>query len=677
MHHRWVTLQPNFQGDSEALSTFHGYARRLIELLETYDQDDNVEYQLNTLLESVTDNNRNAAVSATTSILNDLALQKWFIRIGNRGKVEVKMPMHNHKDRDAEKARIRAQELIKRDEQMRKASSRNFIKKMEKTILRNGKTFSIYSVIRDGRELAETLRSIRSLDSDDFTQELKTVINPYIQFVDEREYCEHTGIKLRDMWRYFRHTWTNQYTSAPGRSIAFIIRDRARDNCPVIGIGSLGSPIVQIQERDSWIGWQFPEFVDFLHTISPSEVRRWFNQTIQKSIDEIYVSDLIEQMCISPDALKHPTFDVCKQLSEYGVEQRELHHRLVDIKELKQRSSLTTCIDDITSHWVSRAKTHLFRSRRALLLADLLRCRIIIEDYLSARPTSHEVRKLIAAKDGAWSIRTILRRAKSERVGVAMADITVCGSVAPYNAILGGKLVSMMSVGPEVVLEYRKKYSDQESEIASSIAGRSVVRQSDLTFFGTTSLYGVGASQYNRLKMPANQLGGRDNDFIEYIRLGKSQAFGTSQFSSGTVEALTKLTQQTSNGRRVNSIFGEGVSPKLRKVRNGLGLLDLPPDILLQHGRQRIVYGIPVVRNLKRYLLGFDSEPEYKYDLNQPKKATQKIVDWWAKRWLLQRIGSDEVLSQLERHTLVRPIRHGARVILPKDDIHIGLFEDD
>lgn len=677
MHHHWVTLQPNFQNDNEALSTFHGYARRLVDLLDTCDQDDNVEYQLKKLLESVVDGSRNVAVSAATNILNDLAHQKWSIRIGSRGKVEVKMPTHNHNDRDAEKARIRAQELVKRDEQLRETSTISFIKKMEKTTLRNGKPVSIYSVIRDGRELAKSLRSIRSLDSDHFVQELKTVISPYIQFVDEREYCEHTGIKLRDMWRYFRYTWTNQYTSAPGRSVAFIIRDKARENCPVIGIGSLGSPIVQIQERDSWIGWQFSEFVDFLHSISPSEVGKWFSQTIQKSIDEIYVNDFVEQMCVSPDAFKNPTVDICERLSEYGDKQRKLHRRLVDIKELKQRNHATTCIDDITSHWVSRATTYLFCSRRALLLADLLRCKIIIQSYLSSRPTTEEIGKLASTKDGAWSIRTILRRAKSERVGVAMADITVCGSVAPYNTILGGKLTSMMSVGPEVVLAYKKKYSVQESEIASSIAGRSIIRRSDLTFFGTTSLYGVGASQYNRLKMPADRLGGRHDEFIEYIRLGKSQAYGTSQFSSNTVKALTKLTQQTSNGRRVNSIFGEGVSPKLRKVRNGLDLLNLSPDILLQHGRQRIVYGIPVVRNLKRFLLGFDSEPEYIYDLKRPQEATQKIVNWWAQRWLHRRINSDEVLSQLEQHTLVHPIRHGARVMLPESDVHIGLFEDD
>src|SRR3712207_7717667 len=49
-----------------------------------------------------------------------------------------------------------------------------------------------------------------------------------------------------------------------------------------------------------------------------------------------------------------------------------------------------------------------------------------------------------------------------------------------------------------------------------------------------------------------------------------------SHFTASTVDALVTLVQQSSNGQRVNSIFGEGVSPKLRKVRHGLDELNLP-----------------------------------------------------------------------------------------------------
>lgn len=59
------------------------------------------------------------------------------------------------------------------------------------------------------------------------------------------------------------------------------------------------------------------------------------------------------------------------------------------------------------------------------------------------------------------------------------------------------------------------------------------------------------------------------------------------------INDLVKLVQQSSNGQRVNSIFGEGVSPKLRKLRDGLDQLNFRPDALTQHGRARIVLRDP------------------------------------------------------------------------------------
>jgi len=235
----------------------------------------------------------------------------------------------------------------------------------------------------------------------------------------------------------------------------------------------------------------------------------------------------------------------------------------------------------------------------------------------------------------------------------------------------------MLAASPEVVAVYREKYVVQESEIASSMAGRPIIRRSELAFLGTTSLYGVGSSQYNRLRMPAARIGGKNGEQLAFLELGKSEAYGTSHFGSDTVRALVSLVQQSSNGQRVNSIFGEGVSPKLRKIRDGLDALNLPADVVLRHGRQRIVYGVPVARNVREFLLGMDDEPEYVFDLDEPERSTKEIGRWWAERWLGKRIESDDILTQVEQHTLIRPIRHGARVVLPRiDDGEPGLFDD-
>ena len=72
-----------------------------------------------------------------------------------------------------------------------------------------------------------------------------------------------------------------------------------------------------------------------------------------------------------------------------------------------------------------------------------------------------------------------------------------------------------------------------------------------------------------------------------------------------------------------------------------------------------------------------DDEPDYIFDMNDPERSTAEICNWWIERWLSRRIESEEVLNQVERHTLVRPIRHGARVVLPRiESAQATLFDD-
>jgi hypothetical protein len=125
----------------------------------------------------------------------------------------------------------------------------------------------------------------------------------------------------------------------------------------------------------------------------------------------------------------------------------------------------------------------------------------------------------------------------------------------------------------------------------------------------------------------------------------------------------------------VNSIFGEGVSPKLRKVREGLDVLRFPAEHLLRHGRRRIVYGVSVVRNTREFLLGMDHNPAYLFSL-WGADATAAIADWWRERWLSRRIEQDRVLDEVAAHTLVRPVHHGARVKLPEVGNQMTFVDD-
>lgn len=614
------------------------------------------------------------AVLAAGLVLADLATQGWQLRVRSH-HVEVRPPEQLDDDRAAEKARIRRQELVKRDAQLRHPAAQKFVQSMERSQVFRGRFASIFSLMRDGRELAEGLRRARETHGDQRKTALAGVVSPYLQFVTEDAVCAFTGLRLMDIWRYFRHTWSNQYTSVPGRTMTFLVRDRAAPAHPVIGIGALSSPVMQIRERDAWIGWHPDTFLASVRERPTVEVARWLVDVVDRAIGEIYIADFMEDKDrpLTKRDLVAPTEELIAWLRKVSEEERKKHHRFARASEHKKSRPKRPGPE----WWVAQARTHLFKSKRALALATFLQLREALKGAFGKSPTAAKLADLASTGAGSDTIRKVLKKAKADRVGIAVADLTVCGAVQPYNAILGGKLVAMLAASPEVVLEYKRRYSGAESEIASSIAGRAIIRTPSLVLIGTTSLYGVGSSQYNRIKVPCERIGGMADQAIRYDDLGHSEAFGTSQFSEETVEALTDLAQQSEEGQRVNSIFGEGVSPKLRKVRQGLDLLTFPSTILLRHHRRRIVYAVRLIKNLREHLLGLAPDPEYLVPTEDGAIATERIGEWWRERWLLNRIASDEVLGEVERHTLVRPIRHGARVVVPTPLKQQLLFSDE
>ena len=594
------------------------------------------------------------ALAAAVSVLADLVDQGWGIRIDAAQGVSVRPPKEAA-DPAREKARVRKQELLKRDEQLSVPSVRRFVADMERPREFRGRFVSIFSLMRDGEELRTALERVEA--GEEAEKSLREVIDPYVQIVDPAERCAHTGLRLGDIWRYFRHTWSNQYTSTPGRTMLLLIRDRAAPCHPVVGIAALGSSIVQIKERDDWIGWQSSQFTDALAEHPTTRLARWVNSRLDSALDDLYLDDLIEDGLYWPSLWAHPAEDAIERLRKESSTRRDDHRRFVQRREFKRRIEPTDA-----EAWRQRAESDLFRSKRCLALADLLRCRMALLPFLSL-PSRNALAAALADAEARRAVGDLVRRAKAETVGTEMADLTVCGAIAPYNVLLGGKLVAALAVSPTVVRAYHGRYGDYASVIASSMAGRPIHRRNNLVFVGTTSLYGSGSSQYNRLHFPAETLGGAGR--IEFRELGHSRSFGTSHLSSATVTALVRLSEQSRSGVRVNSIFGEGVNPKLRKVRDGLDLLGWPSEALLQHGRQRIVYGVTLVSNLLPYLLGVEAEPNYLFRRNVKDDVT-KITDWWLRRWLTPRVRSTEVLNAVGAHRAGRPSRHGARVPVAK-----------
>jgi Domain of unknown function (DUF4338) len=585
-------------------------------------------------------------LAAATHAIIDLVDQGWTVSVDRYGP--LLSPPLTLGDRDTEKARVRRQEHIRRDAQLRTPGVQRFVQSMERTHLHGTELVSIFNLMRDGRELAAALEA---------SPNAKDTIQPYVQIVDGQSTCAITGFKLHDIWRYFRHTWSNAYSTVPGRSMPILIRDAATEHHAVIGLAAISSPVVQIAERDSWMGWDTKQLVAAFEAEPTDKTARWLARRIKEQRSEIYIDDLQRDGVLQPQDLKEPTPEVVARLRADAERHRAKHHRGGPIRQVRNIES---------DSWVERAETSLFRSKRSALLAETLDIQSRLGVYLGARPSAAGLARALTDPKARTQMGRLARRARGERVGTVIADLTVCGAVAPYSPLAAGKLVGALAVSPTVLAAYRQKYT-RPSEIASAMAGRPITREARLSFFGTTSLYGSGSSQYNRLFWPASTMGGPEDSRLGFHELGRSRSFGTSHFSDETLEALVRLSELTGGLVRVNSLFGEGVSPRLRKVRLGLAALGWPTNELLKHGRERILYGVPLVENLRDYSLGIDPEPTYLLD-PEPHDNGRAVATWWFERWGRNRAAQERVRESIREHQLIRPVRHGARVALPAAD---------
>jgi Domain of unknown function (DUF4338) len=288
------------------------------------------------------------------------------------------------------------------------------------------------------------------------------------------------------------------------------------------------------------------------------------------------------------------------------------------------------------------ASSQLFVAKRAAELASLLRADGVLHAALDGSDSpSRALQQLILTDSGALAVATVLRAIKKVHIGSSVMEIIVCGGVAPYNHLLTGKLVALLMCSPQVRWDYARRYRGRPSEIASRMSGRRLTKPAELVYLGTSSLYEAGSSQYNRLRLPASEIG-ESGGSIEFRNLGHTRGYGSIQFSDGTRDALERLILLTTKRRDIRNRFGEGVSPALRRFRMGLDLLGLDSDRLLNHTSRRLVYGVDLVHNSSRYLLGVDSKPDYVLkgaaSEDEARSSTAAIASFWKRRWLASRL---------------------------------------
>lgn len=583
--------------------------------------------------------------AASLSVLLDLSIQGWIFDI-NDGKLTLKMETENVDD----KQRLRYRLSAERNAQFKSPSVAAFIKEMEAEKRYQEKTISIRNLIGDKQFLIQAI------------QIGGRICDPYIQLVTNKR-DEHTGYKLSDIWRYFRYTWSIPYKTMPGRNLYYLVRDRLQPYHPIIGIFALGNSVLNLTVRDDDIGWTVnaikknmtiqtedafceqiisgtdgktvktkiskPIETKDEHLARSSEYANRLYPLLLKNIEdaigEIYLRDLGYHRNI-----KCPTKEKIAQLLAMAAEYAE--------------KSLNNKNNEKSPDWEEEAQSNLFKRKRAAELAKLLEAKRIFYEVQGVT-RAEKLRQLLATEPGRTAIYTALIANRKRKIGSNMMDIIVCGSIPPYNELLGGKLVSLLACSPRVVRDYTDRYRKQISEIASRMKGRRVIRDSRLVYLGTTSLYAVGSSQYNRIKAPVSE-----KAFLEFRRMGITEGYGTVFFSKDTTAFFSRLLEQQDGGRKINHVFGEGTSPRFRMISRGLSSIGIKATAFLKHYSPRIVYSINLASNTNEFLLGMDSDVDYGYDLNnsaEVEQKTQELIDFWYNRWLLKRLTTVPIEERL------------------------------
>lgn len=612
--------------------------------------------ELSERIERVSDANDRTWAAAIASVLVDLTQQGWILSYKSQhlwGRRPGALGPENEEGVRDPRIPLRQRMLVRRDQQLAKASTRDFIQGMERWRLHRGTRASVLSLMRDGRALASGVAAGKRLEE---------LIEPYIQFVSTDAVCDMTGLRLQDIWRYFRHTWSSPYDSVPGRSLQFLVRDRAAPLHPVIGIAALSSAAVRLGPRDRFIGWDTDQVVERLLGGDSEQALHWARRVLRSATEEIYKVDLVRDKILSADPASW-TLESAAECARAAAIAKTQHHRLMDAQEYKAS-------DDVSSEeaCVNRAEFYLFRAKRALELSKLIPMLLQLDRGISRDCAGEDL------------IRKVVRIARSKTVGTEIADLTVCGAIAPYSHLAAGKLVAMLAISPPVIAEYKRRYANSPGIIASSMAGRPIGRPANLCVIATTSLFGKRPSQYDRLNMSAELMGGSAQQRIRYHHIDdknaddstKTRGMGSFHFSPRTLKALEQFVSSRKGGWKANNVFGEGTSPKLRGLRDGLVALGLEAEQMLVHGIERCMYGVKLATNVDRYLLGMDPQPEWIFDLDC--RDTTRVGAWWLERWATPRVKKDEVVAALRQETLAHPIKHRGRVRLPERDGTKSLF---
>lgn len=577
------------------------------------------------------------AYSVTLRLLRDLLGQGWQLAIDDEGLL-LRPPaglLTAADDPAAAKEALRESFAFARNAQLDQRATRSFVGTMERR--------GIGQLFADGPELATRLAA--ALEAGQLTDAIK----PTLELVTPDARDPDSGLRLQDIWRYARHFWSIPYQSTPGRNLFYLVRDDALPERPVIGIAALGNAIIGLAQRDRTLGWNADSLSLRLADAPPRvhrKLARHLLAVLEDGIQSVYHADL------DVDVERDDSVERLRALEQEATLARRSalavagEGRTDDYVLIRAAHDAVAKEQADTVDWEAVAQTTLYRRKRAATLSDLVLARQAFRRF-DVESGADGLLRMLDDEEGRRAIDTVLRRIKQRALSENVMDIITCGAVPPYGDLLGGKLVAALLASPRVVADFRERYSGRVSLIASGLGGKPVTREPNLCFLTTSGLYSVGSSQYDGIRIPGDLFGHEGN--VRYRRLGTTLSFGTVHFAPDTASGLAVLGRLADDNRRlVNHLFGEGMSPKLRAIREGLGALGLRADVFLRHHSPRLLYGAALATNAEDVLLGLARKPQFVLRPARGSDGVEEIAAYWREKWLKPRLQRPEVLTRLQ-----------------------------
>ena len=126
---------------------------------------------------------------------------------------------------------------------------------------------------------------------------------------------------------------------------------------------------------------------------------------------------------------------------------------------------------------VSHAKQPLWRKKRSGRLSGLLRAKSTLQRVTKIKLPFEQSNFLFNDKTGLAALNFVLGELRTIGTSSRVVDLNVCGAIPPYNHLMGGKLVALLSGSQEMQLGYTKRYKTSVSEISSFVAAKPVLDQ--------------------------------------------------------------------------------------------------------------------------------------------------------------------------------------------------------